>query len=840
MFTRSLLAATILSAFSGAALANNVTGQVMDDKGNPVAGAEVSVEGSRKTVLTDEQGRYTLYNVPVEDVHIHVSSQNYLHGDKDLGPISGNPEVNFTLLPASVENIVVTASAMQTSVLESVTPVTVLNKDELSRKQAPTLGATLNNTPGVHSTYFGPVSSSPVIRGNDGPRVKIVQNGLDVSDVSRIGPDHNVATSTSSATQVEILRGPATLQYGSGAIGGVVNVVDRRIPSRKPVGLEGEAEVRYSTVDNGRYGKVDVTGASGDIAYHADGFKRNTDNVDIPGYASVNPDGDEPRGVLENSQMDTTNFTGGLSYIQDEGFIGFAVEKLDNQYGVPGHHHHEAHDDEHDDHAGDHEEEHADHDEMDEHTDSDEAGTRIDVDMTRYQVAGEWHSPIRILNNIKFGVAHTDYEHVELEGGMTGTRFTNESTNLRVTADHIKVDGWHGVVGVQGSTSDYSAVGAEAFTPPTETDTLALFLVEQKRFGNLTVEAGARVEKTQYSAADTQLDLNTGHAEETHHDEHEADHEEHAEEHNEVAMQSFSFDDYDFTSTSFSAGFNWEYEDGYAVAFTASRNERAPSLQELFAGGQHLATQTYEVGLVYDLEEDGDIANQLQPVAEEVSNNLDLTFRKYTGEWGYTVSFFYNQADDYIYQSATGLVAGAGHAEHEEEHGPADEHGDDHDAGHEEDSEGHEEGLPVFSFRQADADIYGMEAQMYVNLDTQWRLEVFGDMIRAKLDNQDLPRIPPLRVGSTLSYEHQQLRADVGFTFNDEQDQVAPFETVTDSYTMVNASVEYEILGNGTDWVFFANADNLFDEEARVHTSFLKDQAPLPGRNLTVGVRASF
>ncbi len=454
--------------------------------------------------------------------------------------------------------------------------------------------------------------------------------------------------------------------------------------------------------------------------------------------------------------------------------------------------------------------------------------------MTRYQMAGEWHSPIKGLNNIKFGLAHTDYEHVELEGGVTGTRFTNDSTNLRLTANHVKVDGWHGVIGLQASTSEYTAVGDEAFTPPTDTDVMALFLVEQKQFGDLTVELGARIENTQYDVADTQLNLDAGHEEDVHHDDHAdelpGEHEEHDE-----AMHTYSFSGYDFTSASLSAGFNWEYEDGYSLAFTASRNERAPSQQELFAGGPHLATQTYEVGLVYGLDNDGELAEDLQSVNEEVSNNIDLTFRKFTGDWGYTVSFFYNQSDDYIYQSGTGLLAADGHDEHEEE---AVEPEHDEHAGEME--EAHEEGLEVFSFRQADADIYGMEAQVYVDLNTAWRVEVFGDMIRAKLDNQDLPRIPPLRVGSTLSYEHQGLRADIGFTFNDEQDYVAPYETTTDSYTMVNAGVEYEMPGAGADWVVFASADNLLDEEARVHTSFLKNQAPLPGRNFTVGVRALF
>ncbi|WP_137165807.1 TonB-dependent receptor [Salinimonas lutimaris] len=802
MFSRSILAAAVLTACAPA-LAETVTGTVVDEQGSPVAGATISVEGSRKTVKTDEQGQYRLADISPRDVHIHVSSEAYLHGDKDLGKIEGDQVVDFTLTPSSMENILVTATAMQSSTLESVTPVSVLGAEELRRHQAPTLGETLKNTPGVQSTYFGPVSSSPVIRGNDGPRVMIVQNGLDVSDVSRVGPDHNVAANASSATQVEILRGPATLQYGSGAIGGVVNVVDKRIPQYVPQDVEGEAEVRYSTVDNGKFGKLDVTGGKGNIAYHFDGFMRKTQNIDIPGYASSEPDEDEPYRTLENSDMDTKSFTAGVSYVEDEGYLGFAVEKLSNLYGVPGHHHHheEEHEEDHDLIAG---EEHDEHEE--------ETGTQIDVDMTRYQMMGEWHSPVAGFNNIKFGLAHTDYTHVEVEDGETGTEFNNDSTNFKLSAHHIKIDGWHGVIGLQASTSDYEAIGEEAFTPPNTTDSYALYLVEQKRFGDVTVELGGRVERTTIDADDAELDLHV------HHDE---------EGEEELEEQVFTFDDYDFTATSLSAGANWEYTKGQSVALTLSRSERAPSQQELFAGGPHLATQTYEVGLVYDLDEEGELGNELRGVEEEVSNNIDLTLRKYTGDWGYTVSLFYNQAENYIYQTDTGLTLEEEHEEHADEAG-------------EEAHEHEEEGLPVYAFNQADADIYGLEGQVYYDFTPQWRVEVFGDTIRAKLDNQDLPRIPQSRVGTSLSYQGMQLRGDIGVTYHASQDNIAPFETETDSFTMLSAGVEYEISHRDVSWILFANADNLTNEEARVHTSFLKDQAPLPGRNFTVGARAVF
>ncbi|MEG3766602.1 TonB-dependent receptor [Alteromonas sp. 14N.309.X.WAT.G.H12] len=796
MFKPTSLALAMMATCSLPAIATTISGKVTDESGSPIVGAKVSVEGSRLIVVTDEQGNYALENIPEENVHVHVATTKYLHGDKDLGNISTDQQLDFVLLPASIENITVTASALQNSVLESVTPVSVISAEQLRRKQQPTLGETLKTSPGVHSSYYGPVSSSPIIRGASGPRVKIVQNGLDVGDASRIGPDHNVAASTSSATQVEILRGPATLQYGSGAIGGVVNVVDKRIPKEMPYGTEGEAEVRYSTVDNGKFGKVDVTTGVEDFAFHFDGFKRKTDNVEVPGYASVEPDDDEVKGEIASSDMDTTDFTAGVSYIQDEGYIGFSVERLDNLYGVPGHSHEHEHEEE--------EEEEEEHEE----------GTKIDVDMTRYQMAGEWSSPVDGIDNVRFMAAYTDYTHVEIEDGVVGTEFNNDSTNLKLSATHNGINGWHGVFGLQYTNGDYEAIGEEAFSPPTTTDTFAGFLIEQKTVGEVLFELGARVEQTRYDADDTEIEFHAEHADED---------EDHEEEEHEEEILTFDFPTYDFTSVSLSAGANWEYTPGYSAALTLSHNERAPSQQELFSGGQHIATRTYELGLVFELDDDGELLDTLQDVEKEVSTNLDLTLRKFGGDWGYTVSFFYTQTDDYIYESATGLLAIT------EEH--------DHEEGEEEEEE---EGTPVYHFQQADADLYGMEAEAFISLDDSWKLTVYGDYIRAKLATEDLPRIPPLRLGSTLRYQGQSLSGEVGVEWYDDQDKVASYETATDGYTMLNASVEYDIAAQGVDWVLFAQADNITDEEARVHTSFLKDYAPLPGRNFSIGVRAVF
>ncbi len=813
----AISAAVFMALTAQDAAATTIKGKVTNETGKAVVGAEVRIEGAKQVTFTDAQGNYEFTGVQVPHVHLHVYSPDYVHGDNDLGDISSDQVADFVLTPVSVENIVVTASVLGSSVLESVTPVSVIDEYKLRKIQAETLGETLKNTPGVHSTYFGPVASSPVIRGNDGPRVKIVQNGLDVSDVSRIGPDHNVAANSTSATQVEVLRGPATLQYGSGAIGGVVNVVDNRIPREVPTGLEGDVEANYATVNDGKFGRFNLNGGQNNIAFHVDGFKRKTDNADIPGYASVSPDADEQSGTLENSQMDTTNITAGLSLVDEQGYFGFAVEKLDNLYGVPGHSH--AHEEAHE---GETEEEHAEH--------AGEEGTNLDVDMTRYQAAGEWYSPFKGISSVKFGAAYTDYEHVEIEDGQVGTRFTNQGSDIRLAATHADIDAWHGVFGLQYHNSDYTAEGEEAYTPPTETESMALFLVEQKKFGSVILELGGRLERTTYNADSIDFELEVAEFSEEHEEEHHAEEEGHEDEHeHEEHELAFNFDEYAFTSSSLSAGLNWEYIPGYSVALTLSRNERAPSMQELFSAGQHLATQTFEVGLVYDMDEEGEVSENLRSVKEEVSNNIDLTFRKFSGDSGYTLSFFYNQADDYIYQSATGLTA-LSHAHEEEENGVDEIEAHDEHA---------EEGTPVYYFNQDDATIYGMEAEGFVDLNLNWRISVFGDYIRAKIDSDNLPRIPPLRLGSTISYEGEALSSALSVVWYDEQTKTTVYETPTEGYTLVNASVDYR-LSDTQDWTVYVRANNLFDKEARVHTSFLKDQTPLPGRNFTLGTRFSF
>ena len=768
MFKVSPLKKVFLAVFGSSiafsSMANIVSGTIQDNVGEPIVGAKITLEGSANTVYSDENGHYVLTLSEREQqnhAHIHVHSTSHQHTDKDLGQINEDETLNFSLTPVYIENIVVKATILETSLIESITPISILDADELRKRQAATLGETLKLTPGVHSSYFAGVAASPIIRGNDGPRVQIVQNGLNAGDVSRIGPDHAVATDTSSATQIEILRGPATLQYGSGAIGGVVNVVDNRIPTEVPTELEGEAELRFGDVNNERFGKIDLNIGTGNVAFHLDASTRETDDIEVPGFAKSEPGEDDVSGIIESSSVSTDSITAGLSYIKDTGFIGFSAQRINNFYGVPG----------------------------------EEEGISIDAHTNRYQLAGKYYSPIKGISEISFNSAYTDYEHTELEGDEIGTLFTNKGVEARLDFKIEDIGGWHGVVGTQFSDFETNAVGEEAFVPKTDSTQAAIFILEEKKIKDVTVQLGGRFEHVEYEAADFAVTQQFSQGSDP------------------EATIDFSFSDYDYDVFSLSAGTNWHYTKEQSLAVSLSYSRRAPSAQELFSGGLHIATSTYELGLAFDLDENGVLSSELGDATEEVSKNIDVTWRQFSESFNITTSVYYTDVDDYIFQRDTGFEI----------------------VGEEAD-----ETFPVLVFEQSDAKLYGFEFDINYKLNDQWRINAFGDYTRAKLSSEDVPRIPPLRIGSSVNYVWNNWEADAEVIWYNNQTDTAELETATDGYTLLNAGVSYETHVAGVDWRVFARIDNITDEEARVHSSFLKDIAPLPGRNLQIGIRTYF
>jgi len=778
----SLIATLVGLAFSVSAqeAAQRYSGVITDSQGHPLKNARVHIHGRQQYVYADELGRFSI-QAPAS-AELHISAAGY--GDSFVTVTPAKPELNIYLTAGGIERIVVAASGIHKYNLEMATPVSVLTDEELSRRTEPTIGETLKYEPGVHANYYGPVASSPVIRGLDGPRVRILNNGLDTADVSRIGPDHAISADAITAQQIEVLRGPATLLYGSGAIGGVINVVDNRIPRQLRSSSETKLESRYVDVSDEKTIALNHEGSSENIAWHFDGFNRDASDYDVPRFTN---DEGETLTTLENSWTQSKAINGGVSYIGNSGLFGISIGRLESDYGIPGHHHADEHEEEHDDEL------------EDEHMHADES-VFAKLKQNRVSMAGEWYTPFSGIETLSFNAAYTDYQHQEIEAGSVGTTFKNKALESRVSLEHEELGGWHGLAGYHLQRTDYRAFGAEAFTPDSDTLSQAIFALEEKQFGNVSAQLGGRIEHTKHKAGAIALS-------------HDAD-----------SINGLSDS---FTAISASAGLVWEFVPGFSWALALSRSERAPGAAELYANGAHIATSSYELGMLYQLH-DGEIELSQQKPEKETANNIDITFRSFKGDLSFTYNFFYNKVHNYLYLADTGLsMEDLAHDADEEEHDDAE-----HEA---------HESFAVYQYQQQDATLYGLEFEARYRLDAAQSLNVFVDTVRAKLDGGDyLPRIPPYKTGLGYQYKGISWSADFGVTRYAKQTKVAANETPTKAYTLLDASLNYDFSLSSLDMTAFLRATNLTNELGFVHSSFIKADAPLPGRAITLGLRATF
>ena len=790
MIRHSLISTAIITALSSfSAHAAVVTGQVLDDKNQPISQADVHIHGKAQSIKTDENGQFSI-DIDANS-QLHISKDNYV--DARISVNEASPALQITLIPTSVETVVVYASALHKNSLEMISPVSVLSGDELRNKAKPTLGETLKGLPGVNASYFGPVSSSPIIRGLDGPRVKITQNGLDSSDASRIGPDHATSNDSLAAEQIEVLRGPATLLYGSGAIGGVVNVVDNRIPTDNIEQLTGAVEYSHDTVSNANTYAAKLETGHNNFNFHFDGTKRSGDDYQTPRFNLPEEEHEEHEGhdeeehetatSVKNTFIDSQTVNFGTSYVGEHLTLGVSYGRIETDYGIPAHSHEHGHDH---DHA---------------HEEGEEEAVYARVEQDRWQGLMSYALHNNWIETINLRLGYTDYRHAEIEDGAIGTIFSNETTEARFNVEH-KLGNWHGMAGYHFSESDYDADGEEAFTPASKTTSNALFILEEQQFGDVTVELGARLE-------DYNIDSNV----DTSAHDHDHDHEHHDES---IAYSK------SFNNLSASAGAIWQYTPGQSVSLSVSHSERAPLSAELLSNGVHIATGTYELGLGYVIE-DGEIHFEPEDIKQETSTNIDFGFRRFSGDFGYTVNFFYNDIENFYYQQNTGLVF-------------------DEDHGLEAAELGHDHGMAVYQFVSKDAKLYGIEFDAHYQINSNAMIKVFGDSTTAKLaDNEgNLPRIPANKLGSELQYNISDWQFSLTGTHYFTQNDITAYETATDSYTLFDAQANYQLSVGPVDTQFYINIDNLTDELGFVHSSFIKDQAPLPGRNFRLGIRGYF
>ncbi|MDN5368892.1 MAG: iron complex outerrane recepter protein [Shewanella sp.] len=753
-----LFVALASAGVTSAAFAAQLQGKVTDNQGNPVANALVSVDGGNQ-VTTDAQGQYRLQVADNSHLHLHISSDKFKHSEQDLKVSSGTITQNFTLSASQIENIVVTASPLGRSALESTTPVTVLSDDQLKLNTEPTLGDTLDKLPGVQASHFGAGASRPIIRGMDGPRVKILENGLSVGDASTVSADHAVTAEAASAQQIEILRGPGTLLYGNGAIGGVVNVVDKRLHEQPVDSFNGEVGARYDTANDGKTLNADLNGGNGQFNWHLDGTRRRTDSYDIPGNAIA--EDAATHGTVDNSQLKLDEYAGGVGYTGDNGFIGVSGVRTESNYGIPGR--------------------------------GEEGAPDITIDLkkTAWQLHGGLLNPFAGFSKVRLDAGYTDYQHAEEEDGDADTFFYNKQTEARLTLNNTPWGEWQGAMGLHFIHRDFSVQGAEQLTPNSNTDTVAAFIMQERKVNDFRFELGGRIESYRLKPEAMTLDTLAG----------------------EEAYQPQKLSDVNGT---LSAGVVWDFDPSYNLSVALTRAERSATAEELYSYGPHDATQSFELGSEFRVE-NGQIVVNAGNADKEIANNLDLTLRKLDGSWTGSLSMAYNRVNNFFYEANTGLIAS--------DLVNSDEEGD----------------LPVYQYAQGDAELYSLEAQAKIPFNDLWSLDLFSDYTRGKLvDGGNLPRISPLRFGSTLNFDLAQWHADVGMIAYSRQNDVADNETETAGYTLVNASVTYRLFSDNGDMLLYLKGTNLTDQEARPHTSLLKDYAPLMGRNLMLGVSYSF
>lgn len=787
-----IMSALLAISASGQLYAEQIQGNVTNREGTAVADATVKIMGTNNVTTTNEQGLFTLVVRPGR-YELHVVAERFVHENVDVVVTDNlNAQLNVLLDKSAIEIIDVSATPFHSSNIESALPITVLHGESLRMRQENTLGDTLSKEVGVHSNFHGGVASTPIIRGLDGPRVLVTQNGLDAGDASRVGPDHAVSTETSTTERIEVLRGPATLFYGSGAIGGVVNLVDERVPRR--IDTKGEWLAEHNTNNDQTLVSGSINTGEGQIAVHADGFYRDSENYKIP----------EKNGIDEvaNSAAESSGFTLGTSYLLDNGFVGLSYQTLNQEYGIPGHSH------------GD-----------------EDVAVLADLTQNRWQLLSELSFENNVIKSLNTKVAYTDYRHSELEVGVVGTTFDNESLETRVELLHQDFWDWRGGLSVHYKQSDFTAVGAEAFTPPSETNSIALAWIEERHFGDVLLQLGARIERTEVSAAKVRLpelellEDHDDHNEDVHQDHSDHGHDNHT---SEGMTRNFTVE-HVFTPVSLSAGLVWDFTDGYNLGLSLSHSERAPSASELLSFGPHIGTGSYEVGALFSLHDDHGETPHFgltdQDIVMETANNIDLSLRKFKGDFGFILNAFYNQIDDYYYEKATGLSAGDGH----------DHSGHDHG----EEEEAHT--LPLFIFTAQDVTLHGFEAQAVWQVTDEFAWRVQGDVIRARLDSGgELPRTPPARIATEFSYQGESISADLFVSHYFEQTHTATLESSTDSYAMVDVNVNYHFTLGRHDLAVYLKGKNLSDEYAQVHTSFLKELTPLAGRSIAIGIRGSF
>lgn len=617
-----------------------------------------------------------------------------------------------------------------------------------------TIGDALAGELGVSSNQYGAGSSRPVIRGQDGARVKVLQYASETADVSTLSPDHAVTVDPILAKQVEIIRGPSTLLYSAGTVGGLVNVTDNKIPTQMPEkGYEGQVGLRYNSGSDEKLASVGITAAVGEnFALRVEGSKRKANDYIAPNYVHEHDGELEKERRVGNTFAEGETINIGGSWIHDRGFVGLSYSNRQDQYGLPGH---------------SHEYESCEVDDnrligcgADQNEEGEEghhhAGPWVDLKMERYDFRTELNDPFAGFQKLRAHASYTDYKHDEIEENSVMTNFKSQGYDARLELVHNPVANWEGVIGGQYNQQKLDISGEESLLDPTKTQKWSLFALEHKQFNDVHVELGARFDQQKIQIDSDKKD----------------------------------FDDYGF---SYSGAVNWEFAPSYKLSLVGSHQERLPLAQELYANGKHFATNTYERGN--------------QNLSAEKSNNLELGLHYEQDKFDYHVHVYHNWFDNYIYADTTASY----------------------------------KDFRLVDYTQDKAKFYGTEAQASYALTDAYKLSVFGDYVRGKIDSENAPRVPAGRLGTKVDAnfdDHWSGLAEYYHVFN--QDKITSYEQETDGYNMLNLGVSYAgQYAKNNDYRVYFKANNLLDQQVYSHASFLSN-IPQVGRNFSVGLEFGF
>ena len=593
--TAALADATVLAQETGA-----VRGTVtLEENGEPVHGAVILVVGSGAFALTDEQGMFEIANVSAGSYEVLAQREHLTAGRQTVTIDPGATALaDFVLGLSPVhEDVTVTASVSGTeTTFEAFNAISTLDSFDIARDSAGSLGDALRNEPGIASRSFGPGASRPVIRGFDGDRVLILEDGLRTGDLSSQSGDHGVTIDPNGAERIEIVRGPATLLYGSNAVGGLVNVITPHESYRESLfdGTRAQFGTNVGSANAEAGTTASLQYSQNNVLVWGGGSMRRTDD-----YAT-------PEGAVENSASELTNARAGLGWFGDRFFAssGFTLE--DGRYGVPfADQFHAAHG-----------------------VQGTDAG-ETEIDIASRRRVGRFDMGLRNLANtviegVRVALNVIDWRHdeLEIEDGTEriGTRFTNRTYIMRADVDQRQTDRLSGRFGAWAQLRDFEAVGVEALAPRTDQTSFAAFAYEEVDLRRTRLQFGGRVEQNAYRTADR---IGAAHSH---------------------GLEVPDARDRQFLGASASVGLHTDVGADSAFVANLTHSHRAPALEELYNFGPHVGNLSFEVG---------------NPNLDaETTLGLDVSFRHRAGGVRSNLNAYVYSIDNFIFGNYTGEVQG--------------------------------------------------------------------------------------------------------------------------------------------------------------------------------------